>query len=163
MSRFSCPFLRLIYIPLQAMPYYRSAPVSFGQFPRSGSKILFSFSNSDFRAAVPALHNKIGIPALPWNPGLGFGSANSIHDLPPAYGAIDRTHFICQSISLVLLFVSVHHKCTPFRRCRSRPTEMLRPENFHYFTISVSHPATGRDRRRAFRYAISKVRQVLPR
>lgn len=137
-----------------------------GQFPAAGLKrikFLFSFCDSYLSAAVPAFYMEIGIPALSRKYRLCFCSRNCVHEFPPAQWAVDRAQSTHQSIVFSLLFLLLQRVTLLSVDAKSDWVEWCDLKCCCYSTISVSHPATGRDRRRAFRYAISKVRQVLPR
>lgn len=160
--RFPFPYTSFTELPL--MPH--NAPVSPRPFTARGrSKIqysVFSPRHPDLRAAVPALYDKIGIPALHRGHELGLGTYSRVHDPMPADRAAHMAHPLHHLMAMPLLFPA-HFIYAPFcsRRCPAR--EYMACYDFPYTTSPASQGATGLASRRAFRYAISKVRQVLPR
>lgn len=88
-SRFSQPFLRPIYIltgrDVFPWRYLRSVP------PFSGTDlVLFNCDHPDLNAAVPALDNKIGIPAFSRGNVLYLCPRYRVHQACPAFRTADR-------------------------------------------------------------------------
>lgn len=94
--------------------------------------------------------------------GLCLCTLYRVQQFPPTFRAVHWTHFISYVIlfNLLLALAQTGHSFPPepIRLPGSGPATVR-----SYSTMSVSQCATGLERSRALRYAISKVRQVFPK
>lgn len=122
--RFPFPYTSLTELPLCRMTP-RPAPglsqLGAGQIFPYLIFLNFSPRHPDLRAAVPALYDKIGIPALHRGHELGLGTYSRVHDPVPAYRAAHMTHLLRHLMAMPLL-LPAHFIYAPFcsRRCPAR-------------------------------------------
>lgn len=119
--RFPFPYTSLTELPLCRMTP-RSAPGLTGsERIKVFQYSVFSPRHPDLRAAVPALYDKIGIPALHRSHELGLGTYSRVHDPVPAHRAAYMAHPIRHLMAMPLL-LPAHFIYAPFcsRRCPAR-------------------------------------------
>ena len=119
--RFPFPYTSLTELPLCRMTP-RPAPgllqLGAGQIFPYSIFLRFSPRHPDLRAAVPALYDKIGIPALHRGHELGLGTYSRVHDPVPAYRAAHMAHLLHHLMAMPLL-LPAHFIYAPFCSRRS--------------------------------------------